>query len=119
MTQHLSYKDRSAAYKARKAITNAEWRARNPSKMRESNRLWRTNNPKKRLKSKEKYYAGWERAKCSRNLWDVTEDCLIMDRTITDKQLSLKLGRSIMAIHNRRKRLKKANTQEDLDLTRQ
>lgn len=96
----------------RKAMNNAKWRALNPSKMRELNRRWCVNNPEKRLKSKEKYYDGWENAKCRRNPWDDIEDCLIMDRTSTDSQLSLKLGRSIMAIHNRRKRLKKLNAKE-------
>lgn len=97
------------AHRKRKALNQAAWRARNPAASREKAMLWRANNP----------YTGWENAKWRGNPWDDVEDCLIMDRAIPDRQLSLKLGRSVKAILCRRTRLKKLNAKEDLDLTRQ
>ena len=103
----------------KKALSVAKWYALNADKLRERSRLWYANNPEKVQEHRKKYYAGWENAKCRRNPWDDVEDCLIMDRAIPDRQLSLKLGRSVAAILSRRTALKKLNAKEDLDLTRQ
>lgn len=106
-------------YADRKALNLETWRVLKADKLRDINRLWRANNPEKDLEYRKKYYSGWENAKCRRQRWDDIEDCLIMDRSILDSQLSLKLGRSVRAIVLRRVKLNKVNAQEDLALTRQ
>ena len=60
-------------------------------------------------KGKKKYYGGFESAKCRGNRWDVIEDCMVMERKMTDRSLARELERSISAIQGRRFKLTKAN----------
>ena len=104
------------------------WNKLHRERMREVKRAWMQRHPekvgkipasvtlsyraggKRKLDKIEKYYAGWEKAEWRGKHWDPMEDCMVMERATTDRELSRKLGRSIHAIQARRVRLRKANT---------
>ena len=59
------------------------------------------------------YYGEWEKASMRREPWGVVEDCMVMARKASDRQLAAQLGRSIKAIQMRRCKLKKQNLEEN------
>lgn len=71
------------------------------------NTAWRKNHPDRWQKSKKEYYRkrrenatnGWTR-------WTPDELRMVMDQSITDTQLSKKLGRSVQAIQTKRSKLR-------------
>jgi len=107
---------------------SAQWREKNREKASQSVRAWwkklkeetpeiaREKNRRYHASSrgsgedKKRYYSGADQAKWRGNPWDDIEDCLIMERAKSDKQLSLELGRSVRAIQIRRCKLKKQDT---------
>lgn len=106
------------------------WNKLNREKCRNANKAWRLRNPDKvgkvpqwlrdeyrasgkRKKHKAVYYGGWDKASMRCEPWGVVEDCMVMDRKMTDRELSLELGRSIRAIQIRRCKMKKQNLEEN------
>jgi len=93
-----------------------KWKLKNPEKCQQALKKWRMENPERRkaLRSTDnaKYYSGWESARMRLERWGVVEDCLIMDKKHTDKELSEITGRSIRAIQIRRCRITKQNNND-------
>ena len=61
---------------------------------------YREKNPHIRKAEREKYYASGVRGE--KRPWTTEEDRLVLDRPMTDRELSFKLNRSIRAIQARR-----------------
>ena len=102
------------------------WNKLFKEKCKEARRAWAKRNPEKvkanfeKLKAhpsfvkeskekKEHYYRGSDSAKMKNRIWDDVDDCLIMERKMKDRDISEKIGRSIMAIQIRRCRLTQQN----------
>lgn len=99
--------------KAKKA-----WRLRNPEKCKmdeatkkELSRRYRESGKRKidRQLYNPIYYGGWDKASMRHQPWGIVEECVVMDRSIRDSEIAVKLGRSIRAIQIRRCHLKKQN----------
>lgn len=63
-------------------------------------------------KQTRKYYDKTVNAKNKRKLWTKKDEELILEHKILDRELSKILGRSMKAIHVRRTKLKKGETNE-------
>lgn len=109
-----------------------EWRKRNPEKVRENGKKAYLENPERlkelRRKMKEngqlkiihaKYYAGAENAKWKGEPWGVVEECMVMERKMSDHDLAEKLGRSVRAIQIKRFKLNKQNLSKNQEPTKQ
>lgn len=93
----------------------SEWRKRNPGKVGKFPQWLRDEYRTlgKRKKHNVVYYGGWDKATMRCEPWGVVEDCIVMDRKMSDRELSLELGRSIRAIQVRRCKLKKQNIEDN------
>ena len=73
----------------------------------EHNKRWREKNPDKRSEARARNYAkGREHAKSTSLPYTDEEDGLILNFEGTDRELSVKIKRSVQAIQIRRSRLK-------------
>jgi len=113
------------------------WNKLHPEKCRQAGKKWRQKNPDKQKPMSEdtkmflrKYYresgkrkinrdrhkpvyrAGWQEATMRKEPWGEVDDCKVMERKMSDRELSRQIGRSINAIQIRRARLVKQNTEE-------
>lgn len=110
----------------RMAAASKRWRENHPDKVREIGKLkykkdkgklerlrqeWRESGG--RAKSNERYYTVTEKPKRGRKPWDVIDDCMVMERKITDRELSKIIGRTIRAIESRRFLLKNQNQNQN------
>ena len=117
------------------------WNKLHRERMREQAREWRKANPEKvHMKGKERYaknperlkglmrkmkndgswkkvharyYAGAEDAKWKGEPWGVVEECMVMERKMSDHELAEELGRSVRAIQIKRCKLNKQNLLEN------
>jgi len=118
------------------------WAKLNNAKMREAGKRWRENHPEKvkaiskrryqegrtgikKLRQDAKkdgrerqchsrYYSGAEKAKWKGEPWGVVEECMVMERKMTDHELAEELGRSVRAIQIKRCKLNKQNLLENV-----
>jgi hypothetical protein len=103
------------------------WRERNAVKLKEKNSKQYKENPgtlkNLRIEMKKdgrykkmhaRYYAGAEQAKWRGEAWGVVEECMVMERTMSDHDLAEKLGRSVRAIQIKRCKLNKQNLLESI-----
>lgn len=99
-----------------------EWRKRNPDKCKMPEdrkkmltKIYRESGKRRIARDRHKpiYYGEWEKASMRREPWGVVEDCMVMARKASDRQLAAQLGRSIKAIQMRRCKLKKQNLEEN------
>ena len=103
-----------------------EWRKANPEKvhMKGKNRYAKSPERLKELMRKMKddgswkkvharYYAGAEDAKWKGEPWGVVEECMVMERKMSDHELAEGLGRSVRAIQIKRCKLNKQNLLEN------
>lgn len=72
----------------------------------EHNKLWRKNHPQKRSKQRAKNYAEGRKHAIPHLPYTDIEDALILDFEGTDRELAVKIKRSVQAIQIRRSRLK-------------
>ncbi len=73
----------------------------------ETNKKWRKKYPSKWHKGKLRYYQKSQGKQNSWKRWTYEEEKMVMDHSMTDTQLSDKLGKSVMAIQIKRGRLKR------------
>lgn len=72
--------------------------------LRKKRNEYRKKNREKRNESRKKNYQ--QTAKYMRRIWSDEEDKLVLEHSITDRELSQKIERSVEAIQVRRTRLK-------------
>jgi hypothetical protein len=98
------------------------WNKLHPERVREAKKKWEKAHPEKvkkrlrklrqkwrdnggRIDSNKRYYAGAEKAKFKGKPWDLVDECRVLERKITDKELTKVLGRSLKSIEAKRCKL--------------
>lgn len=65
-------------------------------------KAWRLSNPDKRSEQRKRYYRQTAFAKNDGKPWNPTELRMVIEHSVTDKELSAKIGRSVQAIQKQR-----------------
>ena len=73
-----------------------------------NNKEWRAKNPDKRNEGKKRNYSKTARGNSNAgSIYTCAEDTLVLESSLTDRELHSIIGRSVQSIQDRRSRLKK------------